>query len=121
MITSVRPVGAGAPDRTQVAAADPAVQAAIYPQIVAVTRLLVSPYWRGKAHQNWPHPKEFIHELRRTAAPNFHWSLEYPLGPRDRLIKILLDDPCPAGRRPTPDYRIEHRDAASIRQVGSDR
>ena len=28
------------------------------------------PHWRGQAQENWPRPKEFIRELRRTVAPN---------------------------------------------------
>jgi hypothetical protein len=58
--------------------ADPAVAAAIYPQAVALTRLLVSPYWqsqappRGKAGQ-----ERFLRELHATVAPGYPWPQAY--------------------------------------------
>lgn len=50
-------------------------EAAIYPQVVALTRLLASPYWRERIlQQGWPWHDEFVDELRRTVAPNYLWS-----------------------------------------------
>lgn len=80
------------PGRTQTSATDPAAFAARYPQTVAVTRLLASPHWRGTAQQGWPRPTQFIAELRRTAAPQFRWNLDYPHGPREPLIKVIIND-----------------------------
>lgn len=78
------------PGRSQVASTDPAIGAALYPQTVAITRLLVSPHWCQTAHDDWPGPRRFIRELQRTAAPDFYWSLGYPYGPREPLIAVLI-------------------------------
>ena len=52
--------------------------AAAYPQAVALTRLLASPYWRERIlGKNWPWPEEFETELRRTVAPGYIWGI-YP-------------------------------------------
>jgi hypothetical protein len=51
--------------------------AAIYPQAVALTRLLASPYWRQHFLKGWRSPNTFMAELRRTVAPNHVWG-EYP-------------------------------------------
>jgi hypothetical protein len=60
--------------RWQVPSASPTVAAAIYPQAVALTRLLASPYWRAMSSPARPDWQElFIAEIRRTAAPGYHW------------------------------------------------
>ena len=52
--------------------------AAAYPQAVALTRLLASPYWRKRIlGKDWPWPEEFETELRRTVAPGYIWGI-YP-------------------------------------------
>ena len=52
--------------------------AAAYPQAVALTRLLASPYWRERIlGKDWPWPEEFETELRRTVAPGYIWGI-YP-------------------------------------------
>jgi hypothetical protein len=51
------------------------VHAASYPQIVALTRLLVSLFWCTAAYQDWPESVEFLSELRRTVAPDYHWTI----------------------------------------------
>jgi hypothetical protein len=69
----------------QAAPASPTVAAAIYPQAVALTRLLASPHWQA---MSGPGPGDrrglFIAELRRTVAPHYRWPPPYrppdPLG-----------------------------------------
>ena len=52
--------------------------AAAYPQSVALTRLLASPYWRERIlGKDWPWPEEFAAEVRRTVAPGYIWGI-YP-------------------------------------------
>lgn len=52
--------------------------AATYPQTVALTRLLASPYWRERIlGKSWPWPDEFEAEVRRTVAPGYTWG-NYP-------------------------------------------
>jgi hypothetical protein len=52
--------------------------AAAYPQTVALTRLLASPYWRERIlGKDQPWPEEFETELRRTVAPGYIWGI-YP-------------------------------------------
>jgi hypothetical protein len=52
--------------------------AATYPQSVALTRLLASPYWRERIlGKGWAWPDEFDAEVRRTVAPGYIWG-NYP-------------------------------------------
>jgi len=76
----------------RVPASDPTVHAPCYPQIVDLTRLLASPFWRTKAQQDWPEPKEFIDETRRTVAPHFKWTLNHPHGVYDPLVELIVDE-----------------------------
>jgi hypothetical protein len=51
-------------------------EAANYPQVVALTRLLASPYWRARIlEHDWPWHDEFVNELRRTVAPDYVWNI----------------------------------------------
>jgi len=51
-------------------------EAANYPQVVALTRLLASPHWRERILEHgWPWHDEFVDELRRTVAPDYVWSV----------------------------------------------
>jgi hypothetical protein len=52
----------------------PAVFAARYPQIVALTRLLVSSYWRALALSDPTGNDAFVAEVRRTIAPDYRWN-----------------------------------------------
>jgi hypothetical protein len=48
--------------------------AAIYPQAVALTRLLASPRWMGLASSaDQDQHRLFVAELRRTVAPGYPW------------------------------------------------
>ena len=63
--------------------------AATYPQSVALTRLLASPYWRERILGNdWAGHDEFTAELRRTVAPGYTWDYR----PRTRWRRDR-DDP----------------------------
>jgi hypothetical protein len=76
----------------RVSTGHPTVDAARYPQIVALTRLLASPSWRARARQTWPEPVEFLDELRRTVAPNYRWTLAHPYGAHDPLAELIIAD-----------------------------
>lgn len=80
-------------DWRRVPANDATVHAASYPQIVALTRLLVSPFWRARAVQGWPEPTAFITELHRTVAPGYHWSLRRSAhGNFEPLVAAITDE-----------------------------
>ena len=53
--------------------ADPTIAAAIYPQVVALTRLLVSPYWQHLGKSGWAGRQRFLQELRATVAAGYVW------------------------------------------------
>jgi hypothetical protein len=66
------------------AASPTAAAAAIYPQAVALTRLLASPYWKAMSAPGNPDGREtFITEMRRTVAPGYPWP--QPPGPANPL------------------------------------
>lgn len=79
----------------EVPAAHPTIAAAAYPQVVALTRLLTTPYWRALAtdFSNVEHPL-FVKELHETVAPGLGWP--QPSYSKDPLHRWLLD-----GRRRT--------------------
>jgi hypothetical protein len=52
----------------------PAVSAALYPQVVSLTRLLSSPYWRPLAVWDQAGNEAFVAELRRTVHPGYTWN-----------------------------------------------
>ncbi|MGC5016507.1 TniQ family protein [Streptosporangium sp. DT93] len=52
---------------------DATVHAAVYPQSIALTRILASPYWQSVALQELPIPHRFIDEVRRTVNPLYQW------------------------------------------------
>lgn len=61
-----------------VARADPTVAAAAYPQQVALTRLMASPYWQAQARSDNLRGQElFVREIRRTVAPGYLWPLPH--------------------------------------------
>lgn len=60
----------------EVPAAHPTIAAAAYPQVVALARLLISPYWKSLASDfhDVRHPLSlFAREMRRTVAPGYDW------------------------------------------------
>lgn len=65
-----------------------ALDAAHYPQAVALTRLLASPYWRSRILEHgWPWHDQFVTELRRTVAPGYVWNLNPRRRPGQREHK----------------------------------
>lgn len=52
----------------------PAVSAALYPQVVGLTRLLASPYWRPLAVRDQAGNRAFVAELCRTVHPGYTWN-----------------------------------------------
>jgi len=70
---------------------DPTVEAARYPQAVALTRLLTSPYWNALAISASPTAQAmFAREMRLTVAPSYHWP--QPRGSKDPLYEWLIGD-----------------------------
>ena len=56
-----------------------ALDAAAYPQSVALARLLANPYWRDRILGNhWAGHDEFTAELQRTVAPGYTWDYRPP-------------------------------------------
>ena len=53
--------------------ADPTIAAAIYPQVIALTRLLVSPYWQRLDKSGWTGRQHFLQELRASVAAGYEW------------------------------------------------
>lgn len=80
------------PGRRQFSATNPAVHAARYPRIVAVTRLLVTPDWRTAAREQWDRPEQLIRDLWRAAAPRPYRRDKKSYRPGTPLIEILLGD-----------------------------
>jgi hypothetical protein len=67
------------------------VAAAAYPQVVALTRLLVSPYWKSLATNPSPDSQSvFGTEIRRTVARTFVWPQHRES--KDPLYRWLVDD-----------------------------
>jgi hypothetical protein len=59
--------------------ASPAIAAAIYPQVIALTRLLASPYWLSLAASGDDASQErYYRELRQTVAPAYAWPQPFP-------------------------------------------
>lgn len=86
--------------------------AAVYPQAVGLTRLLISPYWRSlSAPRNQVGLKRFAEEVRRTVAPGYVWP--QPSRPADPLENLITERRLPRLRpalityHSWPQVRIE--------------
>jgi Bacterial TniB protein/TniQ len=80
--------------------ADPTVAAAAYPQVVGLTRLIASPYWRGLAvYEGFL----FQQEMRRTVAPAYQWP--QPRSSKDPLRRWIID-----GTRMSAGYDVRNND-----------
>jgi hypothetical protein len=83
------------------------LDAATYPQTVALARMLASPYWRARIlGTHWAGHDEFTAELRRTVTPGYTWDYPPPRwrrGHDDPLLEWRLDtrrlkfEPLPPG------------------------
>jgi hypothetical protein len=79
------------------------LDAATYPQSVALARLLASPYWRARIlGTGWAGHDEFTAELQRTVAPSYAW--DYRPRPRWRRNR---DDPLLEWRLQTRRLQLE--------------
>jgi TniQ len=80
----------------------PVLAAAIYPQVVALTRLLASPFWQTQGQPDNPAGQQrFAGEVSRTIAPGYRW----PQPPRsgDPLCQWIMD------RRPHDPPLLSYR------------
>jgi hypothetical protein len=69
---------------------DATAQAARYPQVVALTRLLASASWQAAGNGHWPGQQQFLAELRRTVAPGYQWTRDTSHGRSDPLFSLFL-------------------------------
>lgn len=76
---------------------DPVVEAAAYPQVVALTRMLASPYWRSLPIGDQDDLDQFLRELRRTVAPQFNWTGRAYQRGGDPLVNLILHSRAEAG------------------------
>jgi hypothetical protein len=68
----------------------PTIAAAMYPEEVALTRLLASPYWQAQAQLANPDGQQrFAAEVSRTVAPGYQWP--QPLRSGDPLYHWIID------------------------------
>ncbi|MER6832033.1 TniQ family protein [Streptosporangium sp. NPDC000563] len=65
---------------------DVTVHAAIYPQVIALTRILVSPYWQSITLQEFPIPHRFVKEVQRTVNPLYNWDSPFHSRRHEPLI-----------------------------------
>lgn len=97
------------PDAQHIRQSDPTVEAAAYPQVIAIMRMLTLPALRELPFTPGGTGR-FVAELRRTAAPGYRWNLARAQGRGDPLINIYLAEtrrrrdghpPRPAGDPPS--------------------
>lgn len=73
----------------QLSPSDPTVAAAAYPQVVALTRLITSPYWYELAIAASAHAlSHFQQEMKRTVAPAYRWP--QPTFSKDPLHRWII-------------------------------
>lgn len=69
----------------------PTVAAAVYPQAVALARLLAVPYWKSLGTDSSAmRGSLFAQEMRRTVAPSYQWP--QPRESKDPLFRWLIGD-----------------------------
>ena len=71
---------------------DPTLEAAAYPQIVALTRLLASPAWRELPFGPPDQITRFEAEVKSTVAPMFRWRTTRSYGHADPLVDFFLEE-----------------------------
>jgi hypothetical protein len=80
---------------------DPTLEAAAYPQIIALTRLLASHAWRELPFSPPDQVARFETEVKRTVAPMFRWRTTRSYGHADPLVDFFLEEQLHrAGPRP---------------------
>jgi hypothetical protein len=97
---------------------DPTIAASIYPQVVALTRLLITPHWQALTKSS-PGRDRFLQELRSTVAAGYTWpdKIQSP-DPLHRWLYqhwLVKPDPFlfsyhswPMPVRSTDSYRLAH-------------
>ncbi len=88
--------------------------AAAYPQVVALARLLASPYWESMAVDFSPAGRSlFLQEMRQTVAPACQWP--QPIGSKDPLHRWII-----GGNRRSPydDMQLPVEPAKGYDDVG---
>jgi hypothetical protein len=88
---------------------DPTIEAAFYPQIVALTRLLGAPHWRSHALQAPPRLDRFLDEVRRTVAPTFQWDATQAHRSYDALVNWIRDHRAYPDDPPLPHHLVDRR------------
>lgn len=90
------------------------------PQSIALTRLFASPHWLTLAVEGGTGLDRFLHELRRTVAPNYRWDFPKrggargdPLTERIRFQQQLRDQPALAARH----ARLEADSAPTLKPI----
>jgi len=89
----------------EVPATAPTLEAARYPQAVALARLLASPYWREQAFQPDGLPR-FVNEVRRTVAPRFWWNPARAYGHYEPLVGYIMAERSARLREEPPDTAV---------------
>jgi hypothetical protein len=70
----------------------PALVAALYPQTVALTRLLADPHWRSLPLQGDAGINALVTEVRRTIAPRYRWDPHPRYRRHEPLVRLFKDD-----------------------------
>ncbi|WP_329081381.1 TniQ family protein [Streptosporangium sp. NBC_01469] len=88
---------------------DPTIYAATYPQVIALTRILASPYWQAMTLENLPFPHRFIAEVQRTVASDYIWPTESYYGHFEPLADWINEQLRKADGPNLFDYWITER------------
>ena len=92
---------------------DPTLDAAIYPQTVALTRLLTSPHWRAFALERPARLDRFLVEVRRTVAPTYQWDATPCRRSYDALVNWVRDHRAYPRDPPLPLHLVERRTSSA--------
>jgi hypothetical protein len=91
----------------------PAVSAALYPQVIGLTRLLASPYWRPLAVRDQAGNEAFVTELRRTVHPGYTWNPNPYYRYFEPLVRLYRDE------QDSPDYAFRYKTSHPIDTIES--
>jgi hypothetical protein len=91
----------------------PAVSAALYPQVVSLTRLLASPYWRPLAVRDQAGNEAFVAELRRTVRPGYTWNPNPYHRYFEPIVRLYRDE------QDSAEYAIRYKTTQPIDTVES--
>jgi hypothetical protein len=91
----------------------PAISAALYPQVVGLTRLLASPYWRPLAVRDQTGNNAFVAELRRTAHPDYTWNPNPYYRYFEPLVRLYRDE------QDSAEYAYRYKTSQPIHTIES--